>query len=601
MPPIVRRTARPASACAAIAAIFFHFSAALHAADTPPTAERLHKLFADEWEYSLREHPEFASSLGDKRYNDRWTDLSADAIRRRHEHDVSMLATLDALDAKSLPAGDRLNYRLFRDQYSRNVETYPFGSHVLAISQMGGIQSTNELADALVFNGTKDYEDWLARLRSLPARIDQTIALLREGMKTRMTYPRIIMARVPAQIEKQVVEDPEKSPFFKPFTRFAGGVPEADRARLTRDARAAIADGVVPAYRRLHRCFVDEYLPACGEDIGASHWPRGREYYATRVRHSTTTQLTPEQVHAIGLEEVARIEKQMLAILQELKYQGTLAQFNEHLRNDPRNHFTTPDEVLLSYRAVCKQIEPRLLRLFGRLPRMPYGVEAIPELTAADAPAAFYRSPAADGTRAGFFMVNTYQPEARLRHEIVALALHEAVPGHHLQIALAQELGDLPTFRRHQDYTAFAEGWGLYAEHLGYELDMYADAYSRYGQLTYEMWRAARLVVDTGLHAKDWTRRQAIDYFKAQLAKSELDITNEIDRYIVWPGQAVAYKIGELKFRELRRRAEKKLGGRFDVRAFHDMLLSNGAVPLDVLEQVVDEWIDGKAGTAAPR
>jgi len=569
-------------------------AAALPARLLPAASEaprQLHALFQEEWEYTLREDPTFASFLGDRRYNDRWADASLAALERRQQHSRETLERLKSIDMAGLSEADRLNYRLFRKQYENDVEGYQFRWYLVPLNQRDGVQTADELADALRFATVKDYEDWLARLRALPVLVEQTTALMKEGIRAGMVHPRVIMERVPAQIEKQIVDDPAKSSFFKPFLRFPETIPPAERERLAAQAQAAIREQVVPAYRKFQRFFLEEYLPACLEKAGVWQLPRGKELYAFRTRLFTTTNLTPEEIHRLGLEEVKRIRGEMEAIIKQIGFQGSFEEFLQFLRTDPRFYYRDPQELLEAYRALSKQLDPTLVKLFKRLPRAPYGVEPIPDAVAPDTTTAYYRQPAADGSRAGTYFVNLYRPEVRPKYEMEALSMHEAVPGHHLQIALAMELGELPEFRRYDGYTAFTEGWGLYAESLGGELGFYRDPYSKFGQLTYEMWRAVRLVVDTGMHTMGWSRQQAIDYFKANAAKTELDIVNEVDRYIAWPGQALAYKIGELKIKELRARAARELAERFDVRDFHDVVLGSGAVPLDVLEANVAAWI----------
>jgi uncharacterized protein (DUF885 family) len=564
-------------------------------------SDALHALFAAEWDYTLREHPTYASRLGDHRFDDRWPDVSPAAHERRAAHDREMLAHLHAMDPRGLPPEDHLSFDLFRHGFETAVEGQPFRLEHLAVDQNGGVQSADDLASALPFQTPRDYDAWIARLRALPAYLDQTTELLREGVKEHVVHPRVTMERVPAQIAKQIVDDPEKSPFFAPLRRIPAAIPVPERERLVREARAAIADGVVPAYRRFHDFFRREYLPACLPAVGAWQLPRGDEAYAYLARMHTTTRIRPQEAHDLGLREVARIREEMLALTQKVGFKGSLQDFFAWLRNDPQFFYGDPRALFEAYQATAKTIDPRLTRMFRTLPRTPYGVEAVPDSIAPDTTTAYYREPAADGSRAGTFFVNLYRPEARPKWEMMALAMHESVPGHHLQIALASERTGLPEFRRHALWTAFVEGWGLYAESLGDEMGLYDDPYAKFGQLTYEMWRAVRLVVDTGMHALHWDRQRAIDYFLANTPKTELDVTNEVDRYIVWPGQALAYKIGQLEILRLRDEARAALGERFDVREFHDVVLRDGALPLDVLAQRVEGWIADVRGDASPR
>lgn len=553
--------------------------------------EKLRQLFAAEWDYDMEQSPTRASSMGDRRWNDRWPDLSLEARRLRHEHDKEVLARLRAINRAGLSAADQLNYDLFQKEYESRIEEYDYHWYLVPLNQRGGIQTANELADSLRFTTVKDYEDWLARLRAFSGYMDQTMTLMREGIKEKMMLPKVVMQRVPAQIDKQIVEDPQASLFYVPFKRMPESIPAADRERLQAAAREAIASSLVPAFKRFKEFFMKDYLPASFDEVGAWQMRDGGKMYAFFVRKYTTTNMTPREVHELGLREVARIRAEMQGIMMKVGFKGTMQEFFQFLRTDPRFYYKTPQELFEAYQALAKRIDPLLVKVFKTLPRMPYGVEPIPLAIAPDTTTAYYRQPAADGSRAGTYFVNLYKPETRPKYEMMALSLHESVPGHHLQIALAQEQGDIPNFRRYGGYTAFIEGWGLYAESLGDDLGLYDDPYSKFGQLTYEMWRAVRLVVDTGMHEMHWTREQAIKYFMDNAAKQELDVVNEIDRYISWPGQALAYKIGELKLKELRARASRELGDKFDVREFHDVVLRSGAVPLDILERNVDAWI----------
>jgi uncharacterized protein (DUF885 family) len=568
-------------------------------APRPNATKALHDLFTAAWDQQMQEDPEHASELGDRRWNDRWMDRSPEAYARRDQNNHAILATLAKIDRKQLSKADQLNYDLFQKRYADRIEQYKVRWFLMTFNQREGPQTSDDLSSSLRFETVKDYEDWLARLRAVPAAMDQFTALLREGIKERMVHPRVIMERIPAQIDKQIVSDPTQSGFYKPFKSFPSAISQADQKRLQQDAREAVEKQVVPAFAKFKQFFVSEYLPACYDKVGAWQLPHGGELYAQMIRHYTTTNETPEEVHQIGLKEVARINAEMDRIMQQTGFKGSRDEFFKFLRTDPQFFYKTPEELFVAYKALAKTIDPNLVKVFRTLPREPYGVEAIPASFAPDTTAAYYRPGAADGSRAGTYFVNLYKPDARPKWEMMALSLHESVPGHHLQIARAHELGEMPKFRRFGEYTAFVEGWGLYAESLGEDMGLYSDPYSKFGQLSYEMWRAVRLVVDTGIHVKHWTREQAIKYFMENCPKHELDITNEIDRYIAWPGQALAYKTGELKIKELRARAQKKLGAEFDLKDFHDEVLGSGPLPLDILERNVDEWIAKRAVAGA--
>jgi uncharacterized protein (DUF885 family) len=555
---------------------------------------QLHGLFKAEWNYELEQDPTGASELGDRRWNDRWPDVSLAVIRKRHEHRLDVLHRLGLIDRARLSGADQLNYDLFQEQYKTETNGYQYHWYLIPFYQREGIQLSNGLANSLRFQTVKDYEDWLARLRAFPTYMDQTVELCREGMREHVMLPKVILERVAKQIDEQIVSDPEKSPYYKPFTSFAENFPPAERTHLQQAAREAVAQDVLPAFRRFKDFFDKDYLPAAPNRVGIWNLPNGQAMYAYFVREHTTTNMTPDEIHQIGLREVARISAQMDRVMKQTGFKGTREEFFHYLRTDPKFHYNPAADLLEAYRATAKRVDPHLVELFRKLPRMPYGVEPIPEIEAPDTTAAYYRPGAADGSRAGDFMVNLYKPEDRPKWEMMALTLHESVPGHHLQIALAMEQQNLPNFRRYGYYDAFGEGWGLYAESLGEQMGLYDDPYSKFGELAYDMWRAVRLVIDTGIHTQHWTRQQAIDYFMNNCPKDRLDVTNEVDRYIAWPGQALAYKIGELKILELRDRARRELGSRFDIKEFHDVVLSEGALPLDILEKNVDRWIAGK-------
>ena len=569
------------------------------AASGTNAAKALHDLFAAAWDYDMQQRPEEASEMGDRRWNDRWMDRSPEAYALRDVHNREVLAKLAKIERNGLNKTDQLNYDLFQKRYLDRLEQDKFRWFLMSFNQREGPQTSDDLGNSLRFDTVKDYEDWLARLHALPTALDQFTALLRQGMRERMVHPKVIMERIPAQIDKQIVSDPTQSGFYTPFQRFPKDMSPADQQRLQREARQAVEQQVVPAFTRFKQFFVGEYLPACYDQVGAWQLPQGGPLYAYLIRHYTTTNMTVEDVHQTVLKEVARINREMDRVMLQAGFKGSRDEFFKFLRSDPRFFYKTPDELFQAYKALAKTIDPNLVKVFRTLPREPYGVEAIPAAFAPDTTAAYYRDGAADGSRAGTYFVNLYKPDARPKWEMMALSLHESVPGHHLQIARAHELGEMPSFRRYGEYTVYVEGWGLYAESLGDDMGLYDDPYSKFGQLSYEMWRAVRLVVDTGIHVKHWTRDQAIRYFMENCPKHELDITNEIDRYIAWPGQALAYKIGELKIKELRARAREKLGARFDLKEFHDVVLGSGPVPLDILERNIDDWVATKARLAA--
>jgi uncharacterized protein (DUF885 family) len=558
-------------------------------------SKKLHALFKEDWEWGLEQFPEAATFLGDNRYNDRLTDLSPEAIDRRKAHEREMLARIDRIDRSRLSGQDLISYDLYLADKKFNVEGQQFPAEYKPISQMDGLQiSFGQLAANTPFRNAKDYDSYLSRLAAFARQVDQAIALMKRGIETGWVQPAVPLRSIPSQIEGQISEDPARSPLFKPFTGFPEEVAAKERERYAGEGSRRIKEAVTPALKMLLAFMKDEYLPAARKDISAASLPKGAAFYQYAIRRHTTTGLSAKEIHETGLREVERIRREMSDIIRQVNFKESFQEFLNFLRTDPRFYYTKAEDLVEDYRDICKRADARLPELFAELPRNPYGVEVIPDYEAPAQTTAYYQPGAADGSRAGFYMVNTYRLDTRPKYEMEALSLHEAVPGHHTQISRAQELGTLPDFRRNAGYTAYVEGWALYAESLGSDMGFYKDPYSKFGQLTYEMWRACRLVVDTGMHAMGWSRERAINFMKENSAKTENDIVVEIDRYIVWPGQALAYKLGELKIKELRARAKSELGDRFDLRRFHNALLDDGPLPLDVLEQRINLWIAGQ-------
>jgi uncharacterized protein (DUF885 family) len=560
---------------------------------TRSEAERLHALFELCWDRDLEEHPELATAVGERGQGHRWTDRSLEAVDRRKREVVERLAVLASIDRDRLDDDDRLSYDLFRRQHELAREGQRFPSELLAVGKLDGVHEwvprTISMMPAFTVG---DYEDVVARLHGVSVLVDQVITLLDEGRAGGITPPRITVLDVPRALAALSADPPEASPLLGAFRSFPAGIPYEERHELRAEATEAFVASVVPALRRLQHYLASTYVPACRESISAAALPDGEAWYAHEVRRHTTTGLPPVEIHEIGQAEVARLRGAMEEVIRTTRFSGGFGAFNEFLRTDPRFFFTTAEELLVAYRDIAKRADPELVRLFGTLPRLPYGVVAVPDHEAPSTTTAYYLRGSLEAGRPGLFYANTYDLASRPRWEMEALTLHEAVPGHHLQIALAAELEGLPEFRRMGEAsTAYVEGWGLYAESLGEELGFYTDPFARFGQLTYEMWRAVRLVVDTGIHALGWTRDQALQVFRENTGKADHDISVEVDRYISWPGQALAYKIGELKLKELRAFAAAELGDRFDVRAFHDHVLGAGALPLDVLDARMRAWV----------
>lgn len=555
-------------------------------------AESLKQLIAEEWEYEVREDPLFATQTGDHRFDDKLPSVTVADEERREKATRDFLKRLDAIDRAPLVATDGLNYDLFRRTLSDRLGEYEFKTYLMPITNREGFHTEfPQLPDRVPLENAKDYDNYCARLEACNTYIGQYIGTMRAGIKGGYVLPKVVMEGWETAIDAHIVDDPTQSLLYTPFEKFPDAVSASDRTRLTERGKKAITGSVVPGYRALHDFMAKEYVPACRETIGASALPNGKAFYEHRIRYYTTLDLTPQQVHETGLAEVKRIRAEMDQVIAKTGFKGTFPEFVNFLRTDKRFYVDTPEQLLKEVSYICKEMDGQLPTLFKTLPRMPYGVKPIPDFIAPKTSTAYYNQPAGDGTRAGTYYMNTYDLKARPLYELEALTFHESVPGHHLQIAIMQELPDVPNFRRYTFFTAFVEGWGLYSERLGIEAGFYQDPYSDFGRLTYEMWRATRLVVDTGIHSMGWTRQQAIDYMAANGALSMHNITTEVDRYISWPGQAVAYKTGELKIRELRAYAEKELGPKFDVREFHDVVLWSGAVPLDILDANVHAWV----------
>jgi len=545
----------------------------------------------DYWEWLLHEFPELSTWTGDNRYNDRFTDLSFEAIERRNAHVRSTLEQVRSIDQSRLSRQDMLSHALLVWELSLAVSAQQFPP-VMLLTQIWGPQLLfPQLVSVTPFLTTTDYDNYLERLSAFPLYLEQVTGLLRRGIELGWVQPRGPLAGVPDQITGQLVADIEQNPLFAPLLKLPESIAGAASDKFRSKARGLIADEVFPAMELFRDFIEDTYLPAGDRPIGASSLPDGEAYYEHCVREHTSTELGPLEIHHMGMKEVERISAQMNSVIEQAGFKGSMKEFADFLRTDPRFYFTRAEDLVTAYRDIAKRADAELPMLFAELPRTPYGVRAFPDYEAPSQATAMYYPGASDGSRAGYFMVNTYGLDMRPKYEMEALTLHEAVPGHHLQIARAHELHHLPDLRRNGSYTAFIEGWALYAESLGASMGFYADSYSKFGQLIYEMWRACRLVVDTGIHSFGWTRQQAIDYMQENTAKTEQDIAVEVDRYIVMPGQALAYKIGELAIKELRTKAKNMLGPTFDIRRFHNAILDNGPLPLTLLNKQIEEWI----------
>lgn len=553
---------------------------------------KLHALFDRSWEESLRESPTFATSVGRHEYDDRLSSETPADLERRYKRAKAVLAELKAIDRTKLPAAEGVNYDMFAQRLRQAIESYELGDDQITINADSGFHTGfSRLPKDVPLATVKDYENYIARLNAWPRYVGEQIALMRTGLERGMTVPRATLDGYDVTIATHVIDDPEKSVFWTPFAKFPSTVPASEHERLRAAGREAVRNGAIAGYRQFLDFFRKEYQPGARTSLGASELPNGRAYYQLKIREFTTLDLTPEEIHKMGLAEVERISAEMNAVMKQVGFQGDFAAFLTFLRTDPRFYAKTPEELLEKASRIAKRIDGKLPSLFKTLPRLPYTVEPVPADIAPKYTSGRYVGAPQGSTQPGIYWVNTYKLENRPLYNLQALTLHEAVPGHHLQIALSRELGGLPNFRRFSYISSFGEGWGLYSEWLGLEAGFYTDPYDNFGRLSYEMWRACRLVVDTGIHAFGWTRQQAIDYMATRTALPIHEVTTEVDRYISWPGQALAYKLGEMKIKELRKRAETALGTKFDVREFHDVVLGSGAIPLNVLEGNVDRWI----------
>jgi uncharacterized protein (DUF885 family) len=556
---------------------------------------RFQELIQTAYEYTMLSSPESATYVGDPRGQDRWTDQSVEAHEQRQADSKLFLAALENIDREALTATEQVNFDLLYNSQILEIEGQQFPGEYMPVNQMGGVQQS--IARMMSISQPKnadDYANMISRLEKAPEVIEQTMAWMRKGMEAGVTPPAITLRDVPQQIRNQLVDEADQSPLLGAFQDFPASVDSLQQDALKQKAEAVFSDQIAPAYEKFLAFVEDEYIPAARQSIAMRDLPNGEAWYAYNVKQRTTTDLTPEQIHEIGLSEVKRIRAEMDDVIDSTGFEGSFEEFLVFLRTDPQFYHTSKEDLLAEYRDIAKRADPELMKMFGKLPRTPYGVIPVPSYAEKSQTTAYYMPSSVEAGRPGNFYANTYALDTRPRWEMEALTLHEAVPGHHLQLALQDELEDVPWFRRYGGYTGFIEGWGLYSESLGEEMGFYKDPYSKFGQLTYEMWRAIRLVVDTGMHHLGWGRQQAIDYFMANAGKQEHDVIVEVDRYIVWPGQALAYKIGELKIKELRAYATDALGEDFDIRAFHDEVLGKGALPLSVLDANIRAWVQGQ-------
>lgn len=557
-------------------------------------SEHLHHLFDLYWEWLMKINPDEATYLGyPKADHDKWPNISLEALKQNHEFSYQILEHLKTLSTKNLDKEEKVSHSILKRILEEDQASFSFGDQWMPVNQMFGIHLSIPLVMELMANKTlKDYQNILSRLEHIPELIEQVIALLEEGVEKGITQPRIAILGAPQQILNQIVENPLESPMLKAFQSFPSTIDEATQKQLLSDAKQIYLNKVIPALTQLHTYFIEKYLPNCRESIAFSDLPNGQEWYEHKIKSSTTTNLSAEEIHELGLKEVERIYQEMLEVIKQTSFKGSFKEFLQFMKTDPQFYFSNREDLLKGYQTLAHEIENKLPLLFAKLPKLPFQVVPIPSYSEESQVGAYYCSGSLADNRPGYFFINTSYPELRAKWEMKPLALHEAVPGHHLQIALAQELENLPEFRKNVHFTGYIEGWGLYAESLGFDLDLYQDPYSHFGRLSYEMLRAIRLVVDTGMHAMGWSREQAIEFFKKYEPMSNHEIETEVDRYLVLPGQALAYKIGELKILEMRQIAKEILGDDFDIRNFHTAWLEHGTIPLDIAEDNIHDWIN---------
>lgn len=558
---------------------------------TDVTEDKKFELYLDElWESNLKRRPVFATRLGDKRFNNKITSNTVEEFEKNKTQIQIDFKDLNSFNFDDLSEENQLNYRLKHVSLSSSIELSEYPSYFMSLNQRGGVQSYYETGDRLNFTSKQDYNDWLTRLSQYSNNIENSYENNKAGIEAGYTQPKLVTSGVISQIEAILDSTLENHPYLQVFLEADEMLLTAEeKETLVNEAKVLITEQINPAYTKLHEFLVNEYLPNSRESIGIKDVPNGKSWYEDLASYHTTTKLSPDEIHAIGLKEIKRIRQEMETIISDLEWDGEFQSFLNYLRTSPRFYYDNPEDLFNAYLIMAKTIDPLLPKIFKVFPRAPYGVIPIPAESAPYTTTAYYNS--ASKGKPGYFYANLYKPESRPKYEIPVLTVHEAVPGHHFQISIAQELKDVPTFRKYLSFTAFVEGWGLYSEELGEYMNLYDDPYDKFGQLTYDMWRAIRLVVDTGMHYKNWSRDDAINLFLENTAKSQLDIENEVDRYIAWPGQALAYKIGQLKILELRTKAENELGDDFDIKDFHHEVLKRGSLPLSILETYINEWI----------